>query len=76
MSTVMRIHPDTYPLYLSGFLSYDGVTMPQSHDWDDAHIPRTDRPVRFQYDRVGRDKFGSVLNVYWPYASLGWRYSR
>ena len=53
MSTVMRIHPDTYPLYLSGFLSYDGVTMPQSHDWDDAHIPRTDRPVRFRWCRSG-----------------------
>ena len=43
----MRVHPDTYLPRLSAFTTYDGVTMPQSHEWDDAATPRTDAPVRF-----------------------------
>ena len=45
----MRVHPDTYLPRLSAFTTYDGVTMPQSHEWDDAATPRTDAPVRFMY---------------------------
>ena len=45
----MRVHPDTYLPRLSAFTTYDGVTMPQSHEWDDAATPRTDAPVRFAW---------------------------
>ena len=67
MQSAIAYHLTTCPQ----FVTFTG----RNADWTDTHIPRTERPVRFQYDRVGRDKFASVLNVYWPYASLGWRYS-
>ena len=43
----MLVHPDTYPTRLLAFLARDAEGIPQWFDWTDAHIPRTDRPVRF-----------------------------
>ena len=37
----------TDALSRSGVVVYDGVTLPRDAEWDDAHVPRTDRPVRF-----------------------------
>lgn len=45
----MRVHPDTYPTRLQSFIAQTPSGVPEWHDWDDAHIPRTTRPVRFRH---------------------------
>jgi hypothetical protein len=41
----VRVHPDTYPTRLQSFIAQTPSGVPEWHDWDDAHIPRTARPA-------------------------------
>ena len=65
----MRVHPDTYPARLQSFVAQTPSGIPAWFDWTDAHVPRTNWPLRFV---VRRWTDGSQFTMRVPFGPISY----